>query len=62
MPRECPLGLCERIAALVWQSWNASGESRADVVHQLRFRKVERMLKIAKSATDSAEAAALEGC
>lgn len=59
IPREWPRGLCERMAALVWQSWKASGEARAAVVHQLRFRKVARMWKMAKSATDSAEAAAL---
>ena len=62
MPRVWPRGLWERIAALVWQSWKAEGEERAAVVHQLRLRKTERMLKMAKSATDSADAAALMGC
>jgi hypothetical protein len=51
--------LWDRAAACVWQSWKAAGESHADVVAQFRFRKVARMRKMAKSATDSEEAAAL---
>ena len=47
------------MAALAWQSWKASGDARAAVVHQFRLRKVAMMLKMAKSATDSDVAAAL---
>lgn len=43
----------------MWHSSKAEGEARADVVHQFRLRKAERMRKMAKSETDSEEAAAL---
>ena len=33
MPSVWPRGLCERAAALVWQSWKSAAEPRADVVH-----------------------------
>ena len=59
IPRVWPRGLCEMAAARVWQSLKSAEENRAAVVHQLRFRKVDRMRKIAKSATDSEDAAAL---
>jgi len=60
MPSVWPRGLWDRGGARVWHSLKASGEARADVVHQFRLRKAARMRKIAKSATDSEEAAALE--
>ena len=77
MPRLCPRGLCESAAACVWQSLKSAAEERADCVHldglrsigekrkkdtyQVRFRKVARMRKMAKSATASEEATALRG-
>lgn len=59
-PRVWPRGLLDRAAACVWQSAKSAADERADVVHQFRFRKVARMRKMVKSATDSADAAALE--
>jgi len=38
----------------------SAGEDRAAVVHQFRLRKVAKMRKIAKSATASVEARALD--
>ena len=38
----------------------SAGEERAAVMHQLRLRKLAKMRKSAKSATDSLEAAALD--
>ncbi len=59
MPRAWPRGLWERMAALAWQSEKAASPSLAAVVHQLRFRNVARIRKIAKSAAASEEATAL---
>lgn len=61
IPKTCPRGLRERTGASVWQAWKSEAEERADVVHQFKFRNVARMRKMAKSATASEEAAALEG-
>lgn len=55
-----PLGLWERAAAASWQDLNSEGEARAAVVHQVKLRKVARMRNMAKSATASVDAAALE--
>lgn len=59
-PRLLPRGLWERAAAWVWHSVKSAVDERAAAVHQLRLRKVARMRKIAKSATASVEAAALD--
>ena len=58
VPRVWPRGLRDTAAALVWQSLKVSGVRDA-VVHHWRLRKVERIRKRAKSATDSEDAAAL---
>lgn len=59
MPRVWPRGLCDSTAVLVWQSWNAADEPRAALWHHWRLRNVATMKNMAKSATDSVDAAAL---
>lgn len=46
-------------AEFVWQSLKVVGSSEA-VVHQFRLRNVAMIINMAKSATDSEDAAALQ--
>lgn len=57
MPRTWPRGLRLKEVASRWHRVKLVG-SLAAVVHHVSWRKVERMPKRAKSATDSVQAAA----
>jgi hypothetical protein len=54
-PRMWPRGLWETAVALRWQLVKVAAVEEAEM-HQGRWRKVERMPKRVKSATDSVEA------